>query len=357
MGGSVCRQVCKRQIESGDALDVLADAPKCRGLQEPAPAELAVAKLSEMPPSPASTADETSTEATASELMKPALLKTSDPTSASPEESERNSPTSESSDAVPKGLEPSFEPEEECERDMPMSESLDAVPKGLEPSAEPILQPLSPIPELAMDRVSPVVEPPAAAAKSSTEQEAAGVPPCDVGGSRDEHPVVRQSALEEQQQQQQKQQQQTDATGTMLGEMPTQARQDMHVDSSHEPQQKGMPSIAAVAHAQAFAKALNEARKKKKISPSQLAQRIGRKSADVRDFESGAAVPSDAVLTKMNRILNTQLPQVEGGTSNVAQTMASVEATGIPETAPPAESEQKQNAQARTGKGRSKRRN
>merc|ERR1711956_150707 len=70
---------------------------------------------------------------------------------------------------------------------------------------------------------------------------------------------------------QQQQQQQTDATGTMLGEMPTQARQDMHVDSSHEPQQKGMPSIAAVAHAQAFAKALNEARKKKKTSPSQLA--------------------------------------------------------------------------------------
>jgi len=441
MGGSVCRQVCKRQNESGDAVDVLADAPRCRALQELASVEMAVAKLSDSPASPASTADETSEETTATELVEPACLKMSEPTWASPEE---------------------------CERDTPVSESLDAVPKGLEPSSEPTEQPLSPNHELAMDQVGPVQEQtsqheeqslvvvPSATANSLTKQEAATEAWSDgLGCSPDEHPAVGQLAVQPRQQQQQQHQQharlnlpspaslskevaeapkegqrdmtgitvaseppgaeedslvstQQDAkpsspvesvefsstatppatlelsakvgsvaetptikkttfedaqisvlaiTGTIPAEMQPQATQDVHVESSHEPQQNGIPSIAAVVHAQAFAKALNEARLKKKISPSQLGQRIGRNAADVRDFESGAAVPSDAILAKMSRILNTELPQVDRRTSNTPQATASTEGAGTLETVPTPESPRKQASQARKSKVRGKRRN
>jgi len=171
MGGSVCRQVCKRQTESGDAVDALADAPQCRGLPVPTPMELAAAKLSDMTLSRSSTTDQTSLEAAAAEL-------TPEPTLASLEECEQNTPTSEFLDVVPKGLESSSEPEE-CECNTPVSESSDVVPKGLEPSSEPTAQPLSAVNELYYEQVFPVVEPPATAAKSLSEQETATVPPFD----------------------------------------------------------------------------------------------------------------------------------------------------------------------------------
>jgi len=324
MGGSVCRQVCKRQMESGDAVDVLADAAKCRGLQAVAPVELAVAKLPDIPPSPASTADETSVEAASAEFTMLALPEISEPTLASPEE---------------------------CERNTPVSEYLDAVPKRVEPCSEPI---------------------PPVTAKSLTEQESATEPPSDgVGDFPDEHPAVRPSTLQQQQQQQKNPPQpslseevakppkedQRRMTGITVAVEAPGAEEDGLVAMQQTAKEKGLPSIAAVVHAQAFAKALNEARLKKKISPSQLAQRIGRKAADVRNFESGAVVPSDAILTKMSRILNTELPQVDKGTSNMLPAAVSTEASDAPETALPAESLGKQGSQARKNKGRGKRRN
>jgi len=44
MGGSVCRQLCNRQIESGDAVDARANAPKSRGLQVSVSVDPAAAK-------------------------------------------------------------------------------------------------------------------------------------------------------------------------------------------------------------------------------------------------------------------------------------------------------------------------
>ena len=52
----------------------------------------------------------------------------------------------------------------------------------------------------------------------------------------------------------------------------------------------GKVEFADVVIANTVAQALQEARLAKKTSPSQLAQRISRKAANIRDYESGQAV-------------------------------------------------------------------
>ena len=68
-----------------------------------------------------------------------------------------------------------------------------------------------------------------------------------------------------------------------------------------------------LAEAKEFAAALQSARLAKKMTQKALALSVSEKQALINDYESGKAVPSQAVVAKLNRALAVQLPSALGG--------------------------------------------
>lgn len=60
-----------------------------------------------------------------------------------------------------------------------------------------------------------------------------------------------------------------------------------------------------------FKTALANARMKLGWSQMDLAQKINVKSAIIRDYESGKAIPQGALIHQLNRVLNITLPKIE----------------------------------------------
>jgi len=174
MGGSVCRQVCKRQTESGDALDALADAPRSLGRQLPA--------LVESPEECFLSRQSTATSLDVfADAPRSRGLQVSSP-AASPEECFLSRQSTAASELT-------LASAEECE-------SSDVVSKGLEQSSEPEEgnTPLFPIHELYYEQVCPMVGPPDTAAKLLPEDDAS-VPPSD--GSSLEEETTRDHTAEQ----------------------------------------------------------------------------------------------------------------------------------------------------------------
>eukprot|EP00767_Chilomastix_cuspidata_P005547 gnl/Chilomastix_cuspidata/578.p1 GENE.gnl/Chilomastix_cuspidata/578~~gnl/Chilomastix_cuspidata/578.p1 ORF type:complete len:118 (-),score=32.86 gnl/Chilomastix_cuspidata/578:71-424(-) len=55
--------------------------------------------------------------------------------------------------------------------------------------------------------------------------------------------------------------------------------------------------------------AIQQARQAKKMTQTQLAQKMSVKASVINDYESGRAIPNGAFIAKLERVLGTKLPR------------------------------------------------
>ena len=76
--------------------------------------------------------------------------------------------------------------------------------------------------------------------------------------------------------------------------------------------------------------ALRKARQAKGLTQKQLAQQLNEKPALINDYESGRAIPDNALIAKIERMLGSKLPRqakkksCQGGVSTLGKPAAEV---------------------------------